>query len=180
MQLHLSAQKLLAGVVFFLSFWQLAELRAQQAGYETDVITGKASYYSSKFNGRRTANGERLDNQLYNAAHPSLPFGTYLYVTNLNNDKSVIVRVNDRFHPRKGHLLDLTRAAASDIDMIRTGMARISMRILSEDEAIALMSIWGAASGFSRKDTLLWTLSPKPINLPTSFPPVKPSAILTK
>ena len=58
--------------------------------------SGVASYYADKFNGRRTANGERFDNTAMTAAHPSLPFGTLIEVTNMRNGKKVVVRVNDR------------------------------------------------------------------------------------
>lgn len=105
--------------------------------------TGTASFYNKKFNGRHTSSGERLDNSRYTAAHCSIPFGTLVRVTNLSNGKSVIVKVNDRFYPRKGHILDITYSAAQEIDMVRQGVARIKLEVLdlteSEAEAKAII-----------------------------------------
>lgn len=77
--------------------------------------TGTASWYGDKFHGRRTANGERYDMHAYTAAHKSLPFGTILRVTNLDNNKSILVRVNDRGPYVRGRIIDLSHAAADDI-----------------------------------------------------------------
>lgn len=92
--------------------------------------TGTASFYALKFNGRRTSNGEKLDNAKYTCAHPKLPFDTYVRVTNLKNGKAVVVRVTDRFRQKGDHLIDLTRVAAKDIDMIRQGRARVLVEVL--------------------------------------------------
>jgi len=91
---------------------------------------GTASYYAAKFQGRRTSNGERLDNDAYTCAS-YLPYDTWVRVTHLRNGKSVIVRVTDRFHPGGSHLVDLTLRAAKDIDMVRFGIARIRMEVLN-------------------------------------------------
>lgn len=91
---------------------------------------GTASYYAAKFQGRRTSNGERLDNNAYTCAS-YLPYDTWVRVTHLRNGKSVIVRVTDRFHPGGTHLVDLTLRAAKDIDMVRYGIARIRMEVLN-------------------------------------------------
>jgi rare lipoprotein A len=92
--------------------------------------TGSASFYALRFNGMRTSNGEKLDNAKYTCAHPSLPFGTFVRVTNLKNGKSVVVRVTDRFKQNGTHLVDITRCAAEDIDMIRAGRARVLVEVL--------------------------------------------------
>lgn len=86
---------------------------------------GTASYYGPGFHGRRTANGERFNMHGLTAAHRSLPFGTRLRVTNEKNGRSVVVRVNDRgpFHGRR--IIDLSRGAASAIDMVDDGLARV-------------------------------------------------------
>lgn len=76
---------------------------------------GVASWYGNRFHGRRTANGERYNMHAYTAAHKSLPFGTILRVTNLDNDKSILVRVNDRGPYVRGRVIDLSRAAAEEI-----------------------------------------------------------------
>lgn len=92
--------------------------------------TGTASYYAAKFQGRRTSNGERLDNNAYTCAS-YLPYDTWVRVTHLRNGKSVIVRVTDRFHPGGTHLVDLTMRAAKEIDMVRYGIVRIRMEVLN-------------------------------------------------
>lgn len=94
------------------------------------MIYGEASYYADKFHGRKTANGEIFDMYKLTAAHKSLPFDTILEVTNQNNGKSVVVRVNDRGPYKKGRILDLSYAAAKSIDMISTGVARVQIKIL--------------------------------------------------
>ncbi|NIK73305.1 rare lipoprotein A [Thermonema lapsum] len=84
---------------------------------------GGASYYADKFNGRKTASGEIFDNAAMTAAHRTLPFGTYVKVTNLANGKSVIVRINDRGPYAHGRIIDVTKAAAIQLGMVGTGTA---------------------------------------------------------
>lgn len=76
---------------------------------------GKASYYADKFQGRKTAGGERFDQQAATAAHRTLPFGTKVTVTNVKNGKSVVVRINDRGPFVKGRIIDLSRSAFAAI-----------------------------------------------------------------
>lgn len=94
------------------------------------LIYGKASFYGSEFNGRKTANGEIYDENVLTAAHRTLPFGTFLSVTNTRNNRSVIVRINDRgpFHPHR--ILDVSKLAAEELDMIKYGVAEIEAEIL--------------------------------------------------
>lgn len=96
------------------------------------LIKGKASFYGSEFNGRKTANGEIYDETALTAAHRTLPFGTVLRVTNLQNGLSVIVRVNDRgpFHPNR--VIDLSKNAAEEIDLIQYGVTDIEAEILEQ------------------------------------------------
>ena len=94
--------------------------------------TGTASWYGTKYHGRKSSNGEIYNKNKLTAAHPSLPFGTEVKVTNLANNKSVIVRITDR-GPFKGRrLIDLSEAAAREIDMIRSGLAKVAMEILTQ------------------------------------------------
>ena len=97
---------------------------------EQFLIYGKASFYGSEFNGRKTANGEIYDENVLTAAHRTLPFGTFLSVTNTRNNRSVIVRINDRgpFHPHR--ILDVSKLAAEELDMIKYGVAEIEAEIL--------------------------------------------------
>jgi len=89
---------------------------------------GYASYYSDKFNGKQTASGEVFNNSRYTAAHKKLPFGTMVKVTNLDNGKSVIVRVNDRGPFVSGRIIDLTKAAATTLGMINAGTVKVSIQ----------------------------------------------------
>jgi rare lipoprotein A len=91
---------------------------------------GIASYYASRFHGRRTASGERYDEDALTAAHRTLPFGTRVRVTNLDNGRSVEVRINDRGPHRKRRILDLSRRAAELLDMIRAGLARVRLEVI--------------------------------------------------
>jgi len=88
---------------------------------------GIASWYGREFEGRPTASGEIFDSSLLTAAHPSLPFGTRLVVTNQHNNKSVTVRVNDRGPFVPARIIDISRAAAEQLDMIVTGTAPVSV-----------------------------------------------------
>jgi rare lipoprotein A len=91
---------------------------------------GWASYYARKFDGRRTASGERYDRNALTAAHPNLPFGTMLRVTNLTNHRTVTVRINDRGPFAKGRIIDLSYAAAKRLRMLRAGLARVRITVL--------------------------------------------------
>ncbi|SDZ82451.1 rare lipoprotein A [Thiothrix caldifontis] len=92
---------------------------------------GTASFYSDKFNGRKTASGERFDQNDLTCAHGSLPFGCRIRVTNLRNNKAVEVKVNDRggFH-KHGRVIDLSKAAAKEIGMVATGTAKVKVEVL--------------------------------------------------
>ena len=94
------------------------------------VMYGKASYYGSEFEGRSTANGETFSNVEYTAAHKSLPFGSMVKVTNLANNQSVIVRINDRGPYVSGRVIDLSRKAAEELDMIRAGVIDVKIELL--------------------------------------------------
>lgn len=96
--------------------------------------TGKASYYSSRLHGKRTASGEPYDETDLTAAHPALPFGTLIKVTNAYNGRSVVVRVNDR-GPFVGHrIIDVSQRAAEQLGMIRAGSARVRIELPDPDQ----------------------------------------------
>ena len=94
--------------------------------------TGKASYYANKFQGRKTASGERYSHNKLTAAHRKLPFGTMVRVTNLDNGKSVIVRINDRGPMKRERVIDLSRSAAGKIALIKAGVASVGIEIVEE------------------------------------------------
>ena len=98
------------------------------------IETGLASYYSSRFEGRRTASGATFRNDLLMAAHPTFPFGTVALVTNLMHGYSVIVHITDRGptapHQRRGVVIDLSQSAASQLKMMAAGRVPVSVRVL--------------------------------------------------
>lgn len=94
---------------------------------------GFASFYADKFEGRLTANGDIFSQSKMTCAHKSLPFGTKLKVTNLSNDKSVIVTVNDRGPYVKNREIDLSKSAAKRLNIINQGVAKVRIEIVNED-----------------------------------------------
>lgn len=92
--------------------------------------SGKASYYARMHHGQRTANGETHDQNALVAAHRSLPFGTRVRVANEQNGKQVVVRINDRGPFRRGRIIDVSRAAAAQLDMLRSGVVRVRIETL--------------------------------------------------
>ncbi|MFP2769351.1 septal ring lytic transglycosylase RlpA family protein [Oceanisphaera sp. KMM 10153] len=93
-------------------------------------VQGMASYYGARHHGRKTASGERFNQHALTAAHRTLPFGTRVRVTNLNNQKSVIVRINDRGPYAKGRIIDLSAQAARELNMIRAGVVPVRVERL--------------------------------------------------
>jgi rare lipoprotein A len=91
---------------------------------------GVASWYGSKFHGRRTSSGEPYDMHLATAAHKSLPLPTYAEITNLDNGRKVIVKINDRGPFKDDRLIDMSYGAALRLDMIPTGTARVDVRVI--------------------------------------------------
>jgi rare lipoprotein A len=91
---------------------------------------GLASYYADKYHGRPTASGEIYNRRAMTAAHRTLPFGTRVRVTNQRNRKSVVVRINDRGPFVQGRIIDLSRAAAESVSMIRDGVVEVTVEIL--------------------------------------------------
>ncbi len=92
---------------------------------------GNATWYGGAFAGRKTASGERFDPRLYTAAHRKLPFGTWVEVRRIDTGRVVRVRINDR--GPWGHddrIIDLSRKAAEDLDIIRAGVARVELRVV--------------------------------------------------
>jgi rare lipoprotein A len=88
---------------------------------------GIASYYGDEFEGRKTANGEVFNQSKLTAAHKKIAFGTVVKVTNLTNNKFVLVKINDRGPFVSGRIIDLSRAAAKQIDLITVGITQIKL-----------------------------------------------------
>lgn len=94
------------------------------------VENGTASWYGKRFHGRRTSSGERFDMHAMTAAHKKLPLACLIQVTNLENGRSTVVRVNDRGPFHGNRVLDLSFAAASQLDMVDKGMAKVEIQVL--------------------------------------------------
>jgi rare lipoprotein A len=98
------------------------------------TLFGTASYYADKFNGRETANGEIYDSKKMTAACNVLPMGTWIRVTNLSNNRWVIVKTNDRLHARMTRVVDLSRAAAEKLGYIAKGLTKVKVEVLEKVE----------------------------------------------
>jgi len=114
------------------------------AGYHEKGI---ASWYGSKFQGRRTSSGEPYDMHKATAAHKSLPLPTYAEVTNLENGKKVIVKINDRGPFHDNRIIDLSYGAAVKIGMTGTGTARVEVRAITFDQTTAMQASVKAGDG---------------------------------
>ena len=99
----------------------------------TRRLYGYASWYGPNFLNKLTANGEKFDPAKFTAAHRKLPFGTYVRVTRLDSQKSIIVRINDRGPYKWRRIIDLTTAAAEKLDMIEIGIARVRVDVLGKN-----------------------------------------------
>lgn len=112
-------------IFFLLVFLLLSETFFGQI---TEI--GKASFYADKFDGRVTASGEIFDQNELTAAHRTLPFGAKVKVTNLDNQKSVIVKINDRGPFVNDRVIDLSKSAARQLDFIKKGVAKVKVEVL--------------------------------------------------
>lgn len=123
---------------------------------------GTASWYGSKFHGRRTSSGEPYDMHLATAAHKTLPLPTYAEVTNLDNGRKVTVKINDRGPFKDDRLIDMSYGAALRLDMIGSGTARVDVRVIdvsavevSEEKQVAVADgegTWLQAGAYGRRE----------------------------
>ncbi len=95
-----------------------------------NIQIGKGSWYGKKFHGRQTASGEKYNMYSYTAAHRTLPFNSMVEVTNLRNNKKVIVRINDRGPYSKNRIIDLSYLAAKELGYLNKGVANLKVRVL--------------------------------------------------
>ncbi len=100
------------------------------------IIYGTASFYANKFNGRKTASGEIFSQQKMTAACNVLPLGTWIKVTNIRNGRSVIVKVNDRLHPKMKRVVDLSRTAAQKLNYISSGLTKVKVEVLGKKKPV--------------------------------------------
>ena len=101
---------------------------------KTNEFTGTASFYSNKFQGKKTANGEVFSQKMLTAACNKLPLGTKVKVINLKNNNEVILKINDRLHARNSRLIDVTMAAARKLGFEKSGITRVKVIVLKKDE----------------------------------------------
>ena len=127
-----------------------ADIRYEERGDVGWVQYGVASWYGKKFHGNPTASGEIYDMYQLTAAHKTLPLGTYVMVSNLENYRSVEVKINDRGPFVKGRIIDLSYAAARSVDMVGRGTARVRVEVLKR-KALAVRS---RGEGFGRGFTV--------------------------
>ena len=97
--------------------------------YSINTEIGTASYYSKRFEGRKCSSGEIFSNWGLTAAHKTLKFGTVVKVTNLKNDSSVIVTINDRLPPHSKRSIDLTLRAAKQLNFVKNGLTKVKIEI---------------------------------------------------
>ncbi len=95
-----------------------------------NVAVGFASFYADKFQGRKTASGERFSQKKMTCAHNTYPMGTRIRVTNLSNHRSVVVKVNDRLNHRNSRLVDLSKSAARKIGLSKRGVTKVKVERL--------------------------------------------------
>ena len=114
---------------------KVATVAKEQKPSLVKKLIGIASYYASKFQGRRTTSGERYRPEMMTAAHQSLPLGTKVLVRNLANDKEVTVVVNDRCKKKSIPFIDLSRAAARKLGFFGAGKASVAIIPLTEEES---------------------------------------------
>ena len=100
----------------------------------TVQLRGYASYYSEKFQGNKTACGDIYNSKELTAAHRDIPCGTMVKVTNISNNKSVIVKINDRGPFDEGRIIDLSAAAAAGLDMLNDGVVEVELEVLNSEQ----------------------------------------------
>jgi rare lipoprotein A len=132
---HLALALVVAGLATSTAGSAVTPVQAEEAitvGEDAEHIgDGEASYYGKELAGNRTASGERFNPAALTAAHRTLPLGSRLRVTNKANGKSVVVRINDRGPFTKHRLIDVSYAAAQQIQMVRAGKANVRLDLLS-------------------------------------------------
>ncbi|MDR2392561.1 MAG: septal ring lytic transglycosylase RlpA family protein [Treponema sp.] len=150
----------------------IAQTQPANNGYRQEGI---ASYYGDEYDGLNTASGEKYDATKFTAAHPTLPFGTILTVTNTQNNKQVIVRVNDRGPSKPVRIIDVSKAAAEQLDMLITGTAPVII-----EEKVSSATVASSSSSPSPGITLNQTTIPPPQNTSTPSENLVPAYVPTR
>jgi len=135
--------KFLAVAFILLSFFSSDDLLSAQAipvkkifsgttKNNTKTLYGQASFYSPKFEGKKTASGQIFKHKKFTAACNTLPLGTFIKVTNLKNGKTVVVQTNDRLHVKTKRLIDLTLAGAKRLGFVESGLTKVKVEVLGD------------------------------------------------
>ncbi|QPK61997.1 septal ring lytic transglycosylase RlpA family protein [Methylomonas sp. LL1] len=117
--------------ISLMSFFSASLAKVEKQDHADSRKAGIASFYNDKYHGRATSSGEAYDKNDMTAAHNKLPLGTRLRVTNLKNNRSVIVRVNDRLAKSNTHLVDLSKKAAKELGFVHAGLTKVKIEILA-------------------------------------------------
>lgn len=136
-------------LLFGVMLWCNCQAKAQVG----EKYYGRASYYADKFHGRMTSSGEPYSREEYTAAHRTLPFNTILEVTNTTNNKTVVVKVNDRGPFAYSRVLDLSFVAARDLELLANGEADIQIKVIAMDNPAYVLASYepGAKGDFTRE-----------------------------
>ena len=118
--------------LLLIGFSNIAGDATNTAKSKPKILYGTASFYANSFNGKKTASGETFSQQKFTAACNVLPLGTWIRVTNLYNDRSVLVKVNDRLHSKMKRVVDLSRSAAIKLNYIQSGLTRVRVEVIGK------------------------------------------------
>ena len=161
-----TTRRLFGSVPLLLLLAALAIVSLACAGRKTERARapgagqrGEASWYGPGFHGRTTANGETYDMHALTAAHRELPFDTLVEVTNLANGRRVVVRINDSGPFVRGRIIDLSRAAAEELDMIGRGVTAVKLVVLRDSPALQERPVYLVQAGAFRDPDLARDLS---------------------
>lgn len=117
------------GLKFVISLALAFLIISQTVSAQTNKV-GMASYYAPKFKGRRTTSGEKYHPDSLTAAHKTLDFGTLVKVTNISNGKTTIVKINDRLPKHSKRIIDLSKKAAKELDMLKNGIVKVEISVI--------------------------------------------------
>jgi len=127
------ALKALVVILISAFMWGCSSVQptGTSSGYRSGYVeTGEASFYANVYQSKKTASGEIYDHKLNTAAHKTLPFGAKVRVTNMENGKTIVVKINDRGPFVKGRILDLSRSAFSSIANTSSGVIKVKMEFI--------------------------------------------------
>lgn len=145
------------------------------SSFASDIAAqvGKCGYYADSFHGRPTASGEKYDKNALTCSHKTLAFGTKIRVTRLDNKKSVVVRVNDRGPFIEGYIVDVSRAAAEELDLIKKGTARVRVEVVETAQSSAVSDVETAmvfdAKGVAKRAQLVSSAKSKENQAPAAY-----------